>query len=1068
MSGVSRRSLLQGAGVAGALVAAPRPALATEGDLKIVDLRAESLVDPIGLEAEGVRLSWRIEADARGVMQARCAIEAASSKALLEAGKADLWKAGEVLADKAVDIAWAGRPLRSRDVVYWRVTVQDSRGIRVTSPTARFEMGLIEPSDWTAKWVAVESERDAADRAAGLRWMRGDRTRDGSPRAFRLSFDVAAAGPATLFSIANFDSEQWLDGQPVDRGPKSQHRFGTEPIAVTTHQLAAGRHVLAVEVQDATGFNSPKIHEIACAAMVRLEGGGKPVRITSEGMRTAVKPGGGWQQPTFDDARWAAATPSANQQQAWPRDGAHLLRREFSIDKPVMRARLYATALGAYVAEINGKRVGDALMSPESSDFREAVLYQTHDVTAHVRKGANAIGAMVGEGWYGSYHAPAGRYAFGDPPLRFLAQLEIEHPDGTRTTITTDDRWQQSSSPITQAEIYHGEDYDARLEQPGWSSPGLSAPDWRRAAIGKTPPCRLRAQVSPPLRAVERLRAKTIRSFPGDRHVVDFGQNFAGWVHLQAKAEAGHTATLRFAEILTPEGMIDQANLRAARAACTYVFRGDPAGESYEPRFSYFGFRYVEVSGFGRAPTPDEVEGVVVTSDLPRSGWLLVDNPIVQGLWHNGFWSQRSNFFGVPTDCPQRDERLGWTGDANVFWDAAAFNMDVGAFTRRFMGDMRDGQGPRGEFPDYAPAGWRDLQLGASPGWADAGIILPWTVWQRYGDTGVVDRNWPAMKHYLAFILEQNPDLVWRNGRGYDYGDWVALDAKEPGDETTPKALIATAMWKRSADAMADMAKGSGRQPEAERYRALSADIGRAFAAAFVKPDGSVGNGSQCGYILALRFGLVPEPQRAAATRLLVADIKRRGGLLSTGFLGTPFSLDALADRGETKLVYDLLLRTAFPSWGYMIAKGATTIWERWNADMVDAAMNSYNHYALGAVSGFVYRRIAGIDPLAPGFQRFRFAPVLDGRVTRGGARYESVLGRIETKWQQTPGGFEAELTVPANARAELLLPAAAPDRISEGGLPLAKAAGVTVLGQAGDRVTLEIGSGRYRFQTRS
>ena len=1061
-AGLDRRALLKSAGALGAAAGMPLgSALAQEAAaLRVVDLRAEGLVAPIGLDQQDVRLSWRLESDRRGVTQTRCEVQAASSAALLEAGTPDLWHAGEVLTRRSMDMGWLGAPLKSRQKVYWRVLVRDDAGLRATSPVATFEMGLLDKADWQAQWIEAQTELERADRAAGLVWMRGDRTADDTPRFFRLAFDLAEPGDVTLFTAANFKSTLWLDGAQVEV-PVGFKRFGIDPVAVTTRRLAAGRHVLGFQVENPRGFNGPKIHEIAATAMIRTAGR----RLTSETMRTAVHAPEGWSEASFDDARWAAATRSADQPQAWPRSGAYMLRREFRLATPVRQARLRMTALGAYVAEINGARISDVCLAPESSDFRSTALYRTYDVTALLRPGANAIGAMLGEGWYGSYHAPAGRYAFGDPPLRLFAQLEVEHTDGTRSLVATDKDWQlRPESPVTQAEIYYGEDYDARLEQPGWSQPGFRGAGWVPVRIGETPPCALVAHVGPPICPIERMAAKSITSFDGDRHVIDFGQNFAGWVELKARGAAGKQVSLRFAEILGADGHVDQANLRSARCACLYTLRGDPAGETYQPHFTYFGFRYVEVSGLGRAPTADEIAGVVVSSALPETGRPLIENRIIQGLWQNSRWSQRSNFFGVPTDCPQRDERLGWTGDANVFWDAAAFTMDVGPFTRRFMGDMRDAQGPRGEFPDYAPSGWRDQLLGASPGWADAGVILPWTVWQRYGDTAIVERNWPAMTRYMRFIADSNPDHVWRHLRGYDYGDWVALDAKEPGDETTPKDLIATAMWKRSADAMAQMARGAKRQPEAERYEQLAKDITAAFAAAFVRPDGSVGNGSQCGYILALRFGLVPEGLRAAATAKLAADIRRRGTLLSTGFLGTPFSLDALADQGEHALVYDLLLRTAFPSWGYMIAKGATTIWERWNADMADASMNSYNHYALGAVTGFVFRRVAGIDPLDAGFLKWRFDPVLDPRLPRGGASYDSVLGRIVTEWSNAAGQFDARLVVPANSRAEICLPAGSADAVRESGRALPDAPGVEIVGMRGDRLVIEVGSGEYRF----
>jgi alpha-L-rhamnosidase len=1072
---VSRRGLMMGAGLAG--VAASAPALAAQAlqspGLDVVDLKAGSMTAPLGVDDQAVRLSWRLVSPDPDVRQTRYEIQAASTREKLEAGAPDLWNAGEVLTDQSMDASWLGSPLKSRQIVWWRVLVRDNKGRRATSAVASFETGLLEPADWRAKWIAAETELARADRRAGLLWMRGDRPADRSARSFRLAFDLPTAATVTLFSIANAEFDLWLDGQPVQRPPHSPIAYGVAPIAETRHKLAAGRHLIAVRVKDPSGFNEPKLHEIATAVMIRADlTGGKVLRLTSRDMKTALHAPDGWMAPDFDDARWALAEVSKTQTQAWPGYGAFLLRKTFAVARPVARARLYATALGAYEAQINGRRVGDALLTPESTDFRKTALYRAYDVTDLLVPGDNALGAMVGDGWYGSYVAPAGRYAFGDAPLRFLGQLEITYADGTHDTIVSDESWRLASAPVTRGEIYYGEDYDARLEQAGWSTAGFDAAAWRAVDIAPTPPCVLKAQISPPIRRIQTLRAVSVTAV-GARHVLDFGQNFAGWARSKVRGRAGQVVTLRFAEVLAADGRADQSNLRAARAALVYTLKGDPAGETYEPRFTYFGFRYVEVEGLaealGRAPTADDVEGVVVSSNLAETGHLRIANPVIQQLWRNSLWSQRSNFFGLPTDCPQRDERLGWTGDANVFWDAAAFNMDVAAFTERFGRDIRDAQGSRGEFPDYAPAGWADLGLGASPGWADAGVMLPWTVWKRYNDTAIVDQNWAAMTRYLDFIAKNNPDLIWRKERGYDFGDWVALDAKSPGDETTPKALIGTAMWKRSVEAMAEMAMGSGRRPDAVRYRDLAARITQAFQREFVRPDGSMGNGSQAGYILALRFGLVPEALRAAATAHLVADIRRRGTLLSTGFLGTPFSLDALADNDQQSLVYDLLLRTEFPSWGYMIRKNATTIWERWNGDVGDVSMNSYNHYALGAVTGFIFRRVAGIEPIRPGFLSFRFDPVLDPRVPQGGGDYDSVLGRISTDWALKPdGGFDLHLVAPANSRAEVHIPARAPDAVRVNGVPAGQAPGVMIKGMERGRLVLEIGSGDHRFEARA
>jgi len=1046
---LSRRSLLSVAALSP--VVASLPAMATENALTLSHLKANNLTDPLGLDDQAVRLSWQLASPLRDTMQTAYRVRVATTSEKLKVGDCDLWDSGDITSDQSFDVIYKGKVLPSRAKAVWQVTVTDNHGHIATSPIARWEMALLDPTDWIAKWIAAEDASQRADRETGLIWVSGGRAPDKRHRLFRLKFTLSEAADTTVLTIANNNYALYIDGQAITLPPTGEPRFGKAELVETPIRLAAGDHVIALKVRDPDGFLEMYQPQIATGLMIRA--GDRC--ISSTGTRTALGEPIGWNTLVFDDSGWDTAGKAAYQMEALPGKGAFLLRKAFAA-KTVTSARLYASALGGYETWINGARVGDALLTPESSDYRDHALYRVYDVTQMIHAGENAIGAMVGDGWYGSYNAPAGRFAYGPPPLRYIAQLEMTYTDGSTATIVTDDSWSITQSAVTASEIYNGETYDARLEQPGWASPGMKAEGWLPVPLAPVPPCALKAQNSPPIRRTRTLIAKAIKKMDNGAYVYDFGQNFAGWARLKVKGKAGDTVTLRFAEVLLADSHVDQSNLRAARATDTYILTGDAKGETFEPHFTYHGFRYVEVTGFPGTPTAADITGIVIHSDLNETGHLRIGNPIVQQLWQNALWSQRSNFVGLPTDCPQRDERLGWMGDAGVFWDAASFNMDVTAFTQRFMGDVRDAQSAEGAFPDFAPNTWDEAwgAYGASAGWADAGIILPWTVWKKSGDTAIIDQNWPAMMKYLTFLKRNNPDFIWNNKRGHDYADWLALDAKEPGDPTSPKDLVATALWKQSADMMADLAKATGRTDDATTYNDMSGAIRSAFIKAFVRPDGSLGNGSQTGYILALKYDLVPADLRASAAAHLVADIKRRGMLLSTGFLGTPASLDVLSDAGYDDIVYNLLLRTTFPSWGYMVAKGATTIWERWNADTGDVSMNSFNHYALGAVNGFVFRRIAGIAPKAPGFKAFTFDPVLDPRVKTGGGDYDSMAGRISTDWAQTPQGFTLDITIPANARATLYLPGT---RVTESG----KAILVTVSGQ---KSRIELGSGRYRL----
>ena len=1067
----SRRAVLAGASLAGPLASAmANPTLAaTAGKgLRVSGLMTETVANPIGVQANDVRLSWQLTSPQRNTLQTSWRIRVASTPAKLTSGDADLWDSGKITGDKAFDVTYAGKPLVSRQRAHWQVQVWDNHGATATSATAFWEMGLLSPADWTGDWLAAENDIARGDRKTGLFWIGSDRPAKDQTRQFRLDFTLDSDAQVTLMTVANVTYSAMIDGNAITLPPFSPVAFGLQGTVSTVVALKAGKHALALSLGDLTGFAAfMGGGSVECAMMVRAAmADGRTLRFDDKATRTSPDKPDGWALPDFDAGAWPTAVLVPGRTMPLPGHGAFMLRQKFAAKSAIASARLYVTALGGYETHINGVRVGDDQLAPESSDFSRHVRYRVHDVTALVKAGDNAIGAMVGDGWYGSYSAPVGRFAFGDAPLRYIAQLEITYGDGTIQAVTTGKDWSIAPAPVTMSEIYDGEDYDARLEQPGWATAAFVAGrGWQPVTIAPAPSCALIGMISPPIRRTKTLTARSIKAVNG-AWVLDFGQNFAGWVRLKVKGKAGDKITLKFAEVLKSDGSVDQSNLRAARAADTYILKGDAAGETYEPHFTYHGFRYVEVSGLPAAPKAGDMAGIVVHSDLEETGHLRIGNPLIQQLWQNTLWSQRSNFVGIPTDCPQRDERLGWMGDAHVFWDAASFNMNVAAFTERWMVDVRDAQAPNGAYSNVSPNTLNDGgRGGASPGWADAGVILPWTAWKRFGDTAVIDQHWDSMTRYIDFISANSDGYIWSKMRGADFGDWLSFDSKYPGDATTPKELIATAMWKHSTDAVVDMARATGRNDAVTTYGELSARIKAAFIAAFVQPDGTVSNDSQTGYILALHYDLLPDNLRAAAAAKLQANIVRRGDMLTTGFLGTPFSLDVLADGGYGKTVYDLLLRTTYPSWGYMVAKGATTIWERWNGDTGDVSMNSYNHYSLGAVTGFVFRRLAGIDPTAPGFRTFAVNPVLDPRVTSGGGDFDAMPGRLSTDWRQgRDGSFTLSLTVAANATARVHLPASAPGKIREGGKALSSHPDIRPIGPDGDRFVVEVGSGTYHF----
>ncbi len=935
-------------------------------------------------------------------------------------------------------------------------------------------MGLLTATDWTAQWLAAEDLETSEDRDAGLDWMWGTCSNNEKKRKFELRFVLPqSAKSAAIFATVagdNFAAQRllgvWLDGTQIVSGGQS----GQMQVL---GMIRKGEHLLSAEVapmepdwtssvlQTNTGFAFFARFALSNGAYFRL-GANQP-----------------WMTSTPDDpeslqcdvpARTAAQRVVGDGSQPWPPRPAVYLRREFIVHKTVKKARLYVTALGTYEARVNGHRVGSALLTPEPSQYNKHLLYQTFRVERLLSPNANVIALLVGDGWYASSE---GRFQWGSAPRSVIAQLEITFEDGSQLIVTTDKSWRLADSPIRVSEINVGEFNDARLACPGWDSVGFDDTQWQTPRECHGPGSHLVAQSTPPIRAKETLKPVRIIAPKPGCYIFDFGRNITGWCRVKAKGVEGLRLELRFAELLTPAGDLDstQWNMGAPKRDI-FILRGEGREELFEPYFSYRGFRFVEVEGFAAPPTLDALEAVAIRTDLPETGDLRVDNELIQSIWRTTVRTLHSNFVGIPTDCPSREQH-GWLADAGIIWDSAAFSMDVCAFTARTLDNAVDAQLEDGAFPiiaPYPPALLDSLNGSTPPGWGDAPIILVWVSWQRYGDTTVIERHWDAMARYLQFILDNNPDCIWRNRRGLDFGDWLAPDQKtfDPtAERVTPKELIGTAYWAHCADLLAAMALAIGRSDDAARLNLRFERVRAAFNRAYVSGDGVVGDGSQACYVLALQFGLLPKDVRPVAAERLASDVRNRGGALTTGFLGTQYILDVLADAGYPSLVYDLLLRRDYPSWGYMLDRGATTLWESWNGTIESDGKTltvSQNHYALGSVCGFLFRRIAAIDAATPGFQTIRVRPVLDPRIACGGGRYESTMGRIETAWQQTSSSFILKTTIPGNALARIHVPASKDSQIRENRLEVSKRRDVRLLSRDNREAVFEVGSGNYHF----
>ncbi|BDI31194.1 hypothetical protein CCAX7_32450 [Capsulimonas corticalis] len=985
---------------AAATAAALAPAVHGASDLQPGQLRCEYLVNPLGVDAQHPRLSWKLASQTRGQRQTAYEILVARGAGALKANHGDLWDSGKVTSDDSSAIEYAGPALASGQQCWWKVRVWDKDGAVAESPAASWRMGLLKPSDWKAQWISAQTPRGVQ-----------------------------------------------IDGNNLSPSP--------------------------------------------------------------------------------------------------------YLRRMFSVGKTVQQATVFVTAHGVYELHLNGAKVGDAVMAPGWTDYKKRVEYQAYDVTSALKKGANTIGAVLGDGWYSGYIGFSHRrdYFGVRPELRL--QMEIVFTDGSRQTLVTDGAWKGSQGPITYSDMLQGESYDARKELAGWDLPGSRSTGWtgvllngssqptnqvnvtvkvasmvadnkvavvsgndlggdpayntvkrlridytldgaphsqtadeketinipgpgeaggklvvQKAVYGvldpQSGPAAMVGQHGPPIRVTEHIKPIGMTEPAPGVYIVDLGQNMVGWTRLKVQAKAGTRIQLRFAEMLDPKGQVYTTNLRSAKSTDTYICKGGGV-EVWEPHFTFHGFRYVEVTGYPGKPAMDAVTGCVIGSDTPKTGTFECSSPLVNQLQHNIVWGQRGNFISIPTDCPQRDERLGWMGDAQIFVRTATYNRDTAGFYEKWMQDVEDAQSSQGGFSDVSPRTVDDSD--GAPAWGDAGVIVPWTVYQAYGDKGIVEKHWAAMNRWMDYITSVNPGGLWMERRNNDFGDWLSINAD------TPKDVLATAYYAYDASLMARMARALGHTEEAAKYDALFAHIKDAFNTAFVSPDGKIKGDTQTGYVLALRFQLLPDALRPMAATHLTDDIAAKNSHLSTGFVGVGYLCPTLTATGHNDVAYKLLQNDTFPSWGFSIRQGATTIWERWDGwtpdkGFQDPGMNSFNHYSLGSVGQWLYQDVAGIDtdPDQPGYKHILMHPHPGPGLSHASATFDSIHGPITSAWKIDNGVFVWNVTVPANTTATAWIPAAGADGVTESGKKIDSASGVKFVREESGSAVYELQSGTYRF----
>ena len=1003
--------------------------LAATAQAAPVHLRTNGLNTPLGLDTPKPTFSWLSDATTPNWTQSAYEILVDPEVMNLRAGHAASWDSGRVASSESLDVAYAGIPLKSQQRYAWKVIAWDNEGNETDSDITWFETGLMNASEWKAQWI-TRKDPLAEEELREVRWIwlhgvDAMKVASATPAHFRYRFQLEGRPSAgSLHILVRGEFTAHVNGQVTGH----HHEWGAFDREEIGYLLHAGENEIEIDVVSRLTKDPSAQSPAALAAAIHI--------TLADGTEERVVTNDRWEGRSATESSWQAAQTVGplsksfgNGVEQQPAPGpdrivtdASLLRKDFTVESPISTARLTITALGAYHAYINNQSIArNTLLAPGCTDFHKRVQYQTYDVTSMISQGANTLGVLLGGGWYSSPMTWFGnRYTPGPNLLR--AQLELTLANGQHQTIVTDPSWQTAPAPITYSEIYGGESYDARLAQRDWSSPHFNSDHWTAAIAADPPDSGMVVSAEPDLPINTVLTIHPVSLAPANAAhptIFDIGQNIVGNVRIHLRGPRGSVVRLRYAERLNPDGSIYTENLRNADATDTYALSGE-GDETWTPEFTFHGFRYVELSFPGAAPsappTLATIDGLVFNSLLPTpSVRLSSSSELLNKMNELGAWGQRGNFVSIPTDCPQRDERLGWMGDAGAFWRTGTYNFDIDAFSRKFMLDITDAQTSAGAFTDVSPN-----ILGSNPGapgWGDAGVFIPYATWLQYGDASVVERSWPAMQRWMDFILANNPDYLRRNAVGNSYGDWLAPDQHTPG------ALIGTAYWALVAREMVEMAKGIHRPDDAEKYQQQYDHIAAAYRAAYVKEDGSVEGDTQTAYLATIFTGIAPRALTGNMVDRIVKDVEAHGNHLTTGFLGTPFLLTVLDEYGHTDLAFKLLLSETYPSWGYMVKKGATTWWERWNGDTGDPSMNSYNHYAFGSVMAWVYRRAAGIDTDAggPGFHHLTVQPHFDPALPRLRVEYDSAYGTIVSDWEQSQHRFT--VTLPANTSATVILP---------------------------------------------
>ncbi len=1022
------------------------------------------------------RFSWELVSTQKGQGQTAWQLIVSDQKAKIEDGKGNVWNSGKREGDQTFNLKWQGDRLESLTKYYWKVRVWDRDGkVSNWSETSTFITGSFDEADWKAYWIGDHPEPPLeypliykhigylsafTDKPSEEKWVQIDLGRITQCDKVRLypSHNNIRQIEDYYFPLAyrielSSDGENWTKGAEKDPSRPT----GGNPIDISLGDVQ-GRYVrfVATELQkydhriyDYEDKGDPErmfafsLAELQVIAEERVLSAGCEVSYKDALIKIDREDG-------YDpDMLTDGITNTPPYPESRPIPPSPMLRKEIELKARPEKAIACVSALGVYELSLNGQSPDGRVLAPEWTDYHKRVQYQVLDVSHLLEEGSNVIGVQLADGWYAGMLGPS-RWSFYFPKRgvygldrRFFFQMELEYPDGEKETIVSDDSWKiHRNGPIRLADNFIGETYDANKEIEAWRTKEFDDSAWESAEVDLRVDVSLVPQVNQPIKVIETHEAKSMVESKEGHLIFDVGENIAGWCNIRLEGSPGDRIVLRHGEILDDQGELYTDNLGAAIQTDTVIL--GPSGElEYEPRFTYHGFRFVEVQGLDKTPDKSILQARVIASDLSRTGSFACSNPMLNQLYKNIHRSHISNMQGVPTDCPQRDERCGWLGDVAVFAQTSMFNYDMAAFYNKWMIDVLDAQSERGTFPDFAPHPFAyEKHFTNAPGWADAAITLPYHMYINYGDLEIIEDHFDAYERYIGNIRESNPGLIWESGLGLDYGDWLngnTLKAEgfpETGAQI-PSSVFSTIMFYNSVNTLADMAELSGKSEKARYYSKLASEIQEAFLEHFVDEDGIIEGDAQACYAMALNFGIFPKHMEEIFEKRMIEKFIPYGGRLNTGFHSTQCLMKELVKRGYTEKAFQLLETKEFPSWGYSIVQGATSMWERWDAyvkgrGFQDARMNSFNHYAFGAIGELLYENILGIQPDkdSPGFRHFILRPLPGGTLTWANGSYHSISGIIEAGWKLENGRFEYGFTIPANTASTVHIPSRSADHV--------------------------------------